>query len=82
MGRNQPFTERCQTDANQSQSSCDGNPEGTYTVLFAPTAAAGKEVNWVQTMPGKSWSALLRLYAPLEPWFEKTWKPGDITKMK
>lgn len=32
----------------------------------------------MQTMSGKSWSALLRLYAPLEPWFDKSWKPGDF----
>jgi hypothetical protein len=54
------------------------NPDGTYTVWFAPTAPDGKEGNWVQTMPGKSWSALLRLYGPLEPWFDKSWKPGDF----
>jgi hypothetical protein len=29
-------------------------------------------------MPGKSWSALLRLYGLLEPWFDKSWKPGDF----
>jgi hypothetical protein len=29
-------------------------------------------------MPGKSWSALLRLYGPFEPWFDKSWKPGDF----
>jgi hypothetical protein len=34
--------------------------------------------NWVQTMPSKSWSVLLRLYAPLEPWFDKSWKPSDF----
>jgi hypothetical protein len=22
--------------------------------------------------------AIFRLYGPLEPWFDKTWKPGDI----
>lgn len=54
------------------------NPDGSYTVWFAPTAPAGKEGNWVQTMPGKSWSVLVRLYGPLEPWFDKSWKPGDI----
>jgi hypothetical protein len=54
------------------------NPDGTYTVWFAPTAPAGKEGNWVQTVSGKSWSALLRLYGPLEPWFDKSWKPGDF----
>ena len=57
------------------------NPDGSYTVWFSPSAPNGKEGNWVQTMPGKSWSALVRLYGPLEPWFDKTWKPGDITKV-
>ena len=34
--------------------------------------------NWVQTIPGKGWNVLLRLYGPLEPWFDKTWRPGEI----
>ena len=29
-------------------------------------------------MPGKGWNVILRLYGPLEPWLELTWKPGDI----
>jgi hypothetical protein len=29
-------------------------------------------------VPGKNWFTLLRLYGPLEPWFDKTWVPGDI----
>jgi hypothetical protein len=36
----------------------------------------GKENNWVQTWPDKGFNVLLRLYSPLEPWFDKTWKPG------
>jgi hypothetical protein len=54
------------------------NADGSVTVWFAPKAPAGHENNWVQTMPGKGWNSLLRLYAPLEPWFDKTWKPGDF----
>jgi hypothetical protein len=54
------------------------NPDGSVTVWFAPKAPAGQESNWVQTMPGKDWNGMLRLYAPLEPWFDKTWKPGDF----
>ena len=48
------------------------------TVWFGPEAPAGQEGNWVQTMPGKSWNTIRRLYAPLEAWFDKTWKPGDL----
>ena len=53
------------------------NAAGSVTVWFAPKAPAGREANWLQTMPVKGWNSLLRLYAPLEPWFDKTWKPGD-----
>jgi hypothetical protein len=54
------------------------NDDGSYTVWFAPEAPAGKEGNWVQTLPNKSFHVLLRLYGPLDPWFDKTWKPGDF----
>ena len=54
------------------------NPDGSYTVWFAPQPPAGHEGNWVQTWPGKGWQVILRLYAPLGPWFDKSWKPGDI----
>jgi hypothetical protein len=29
----------------------------------------------------KSWWILFRLYGPLEPWFDKTWRPGDIERV-
>lgn len=54
------------------------NPDGSVTVWFAPKAPPGQEGNWVQTMPGKGWNTLLRLYGPTEAWFDKTWKPGDF----
>src|SRR5262249_61526071 len=52
--------------------------DGSVTVWFGPKAPTGKENNWVQTMPGKGWNVLLRLYGPLQPWFDKSWKPGDF----
>jgi hypothetical protein len=57
------------------------NPDGSYTVWFAPVAPQGREGNWVQTMPGKSFNILLRLYGPLQPWFDKTWMPGDLERV-
>ncbi len=54
------------------------NSDGSVTVWFGPRAPTGQENNWVQTMPGKGPNVLLRLYGPLEPWFDKSWKPGDI----
>jgi hypothetical protein len=54
------------------------NADGSTTVWFGPEPPAGMEHNWVPTMPGKGWFTILRLYGPLEPWFDKTWRPGEI----
>ena len=68
---------------NSARDELHENPDGSVTLHFGPTAPEGPEAaNWIQTRPGKGWFALLRLYGPLEPWFEKTWRPGDIERMK
>ncbi len=37
------------------------NADGSYDVYFAPEAPEGKEGNWLQTVPGKSWFTALRM---------------------
>jgi hypothetical protein len=51
-------------------------------IYFAPKAPEGYENNWLETVPGKSWFTILRIYGPLEPWIEKTWRPGEIELVK
>ena len=58
------------------------NPDTSVDVYFAPKAPAGKENNWVQTWPGKGWFVILRLYGPLQPFFDKTWRPNEIEEVK
>ena len=58
------------------------NPDGSYDVYFGPKAPKGMENNWIQTIPGKGWNMLFRLYGPLDPWFDKTWRPGDPELVK
>jgi hypothetical protein len=58
------------------------NADGSVDLYFGPKAPAGKEANWTQTVPSKGWFAILRLYGPLDPWFEKTWRPGEIEEVK
>ncbi len=58
------------------------NADGSYDVYFAPDAPEGKEGNWMQTLPGKSWFTILRMYGPLEPWINKTWRPSEIEMVK
>jgi len=52
--------------------------DGSVDVYFGPKAPPGLVHNWVQTIPGKGWFMILRLYGPLEPWFNMTWRPGEI----
>jgi len=54
------------------------NADGSVDLYFAPEEPEGKESNWIQTVDGKGWYTLLRLYGPLEPWFDGTWRPGEI----
>ena len=54
------------------------NPDTSVDVYFGPELPPGKENNWVQTIPGIGWFVALRLYGPLESWFDKTWRPGEI----
>jgi len=56
------------------------NADGSVDIYFGPKALANK-ANWIQTVPGKGWNTILRLYGPLEPWFNKTWRPGEIELM-
>jgi len=57
------------------------NADGSFDIYFGPIAPAGKEKNWIQTVPGKGWFTYIRLYGPLQPFFDQTWKPDDIVKI-
>jgi hypothetical protein len=58
------------------------NADGSTDVYFGPSAPAGKEGNWLATVPGKGYFAILRLYGPTEAAIDKSWKPGDIQNLK
>lgn len=73
----QPFPSK-----NNKKSGMKINKDGSVDIYFGPKPPKGKKGNWIQTVPGKGWFILLRLYGPLEPWFERTWKPGDIELVK
>ena len=47
------------------------NADGSVDAYFGPKAPAPKENSWAQSIPGKGWNALLHLYGPLQPWFDK-----------
>lgn len=74
---------------NLSRASCASNDksvqenaDGSVDVYFAPKAPEGKESNWIPTDPNGQFEVLFRLYGPEKALFEKTWKLGDIEKVK
>lgn len=55
------------------------NSDGSVDLVFGPTAPPEGGNNWVQTIPGKHWFSYFRFYGPLESYFDRSWKLGDIT---
>jgi len=58
------------------------NDDGSFDLYFGPKAPAGKEGNWIQTVPGKGWFSLLRLYSPTKAWYDREWLPGEFELVK
>src|SRR5450432_4116689 len=73
----QPFPSR-----NNKRDKLITNADGSVDLYFGPKAPAGKEASWIATVPAKGWFAVIRLYGPLDPWFDKTWRPGEIELVK
>jgi hypothetical protein len=72
----QPFPAR-----NNERHKLIANSDGSIDLFFGPKPPQGKEANWIETIQGKGWFAALRLYGPLEPWFDKSWRPGEFELM-
>ena len=58
------------------------NTDGSTTLYLGPVLPAGKKANWIPTAPGKGYFVILRLYCPTKASFDKSWKPGDLVKIK
>jgi len=53
--------------------------DGSTTLTFGPERPLDSpEGNWIQTTEGLGWFPILRLYSPLESFFDKTWQPSEI----
>jgi hypothetical protein len=61
----------------------ESNADGSTTVYFGPAQPDGvTRGNWIQTMPGKGWFTIIRFYSPLQPFFDKSWRLGEIEEVK
>jgi len=75
---------RCMIDTGtypdrSSRQDIQKNADGSVDLYFGPTPPAGKPAsNWIKTLPGRGWFTYFRLYAPTQPYFDKTWRLPDI----
>ena len=67
---------------NSRQKDLIKNTDGSVDLYFGPVAPRGKEANWVQTNKGQSYFMYLRLYGPLQPYFDHTWPMNKVTKVE
>ena len=75
LANGQPFPSLGSRDAPAQ------NADGSTDLYLGPTTPAGKDRNWLATVPGKGYFAILRLYGPTAAAIDKSWKPGDIEKV-
>ncbi len=71
-------TDQPRPDVGSQSGTVETNPDGSTDIYFGPTAPEGKADNWLQTVPGKGWWTILRLYSPEAGFFDKTWRPTEI----
>jgi len=57
------------------------NQDGSVDIRFGPVAPQGNSINWLQTIPGKEWYIVLRIYNAPESRFTQSWKPGEIEEV-
>ncbi|MFL0353906.1 DUF1254 domain-containing protein [Xanthomarina sp. GH4-25] len=68
---------------NYPRPAAKADVDGSTTIYISPKLPKGvNESNWIQSVPGKGFFTCLRLYSPLMPFFEKTWRPSEVELVK
>lgn len=57
------------------------NADGSVDLYIGPQAAKGFEQNHMKTVGDDGWFVYFRLYAPLEPFFDKSFKLADFERL-
>ena len=57
--------------------------DGSVELWFAPEKPEGvSEKNWIQSIPGRAQMVAIRLYGAGTEFYDQTWRPDDIVKVK
>jgi hypothetical protein len=54
------------------------NADGSVDSYTGPKPPTGSENNWIPTEPGRAWFSYIRLYGPLEAYFDQSWPLPDF----
>ncbi|HVY74801.1 MAG TPA: DUF1254 domain-containing protein [Puia sp.] len=57
------------------------NADSTYDFYFGPDSP-GEGKNWIRTVPDKGFFVNIRLYGPKKSFFDHSWIPDDVKKIK
>ena len=59
------------------------NDDGSIDIWFAPEQPEDvADTNFIQTIPGRNFMAILRLYGAKIEFYDQTWKPDDLVKVE
>jgi len=82
-------TDGTMTEAAQLMPSINGmnnvqtNADGSVDLYFGPSKPVdAPESNWIQTVNGRAFLVALRLYGTGTEFYDQTWKPDDVVKVK
>lgn len=58
------------------------NKDGSVDIYFGPTEPKVENANWIKTVPGRGYMGGMRLFSPTQAYFDQTWRPDNIIKVK
>jgi hypothetical protein len=83
------ITDGTMTETPQLMPSINGmnkvakNADGSIDLYFGPQKpAAAADSNWIQTVDGRDFLVAFRLYGSGVEFYDQTWKPDDVVKVK
>lgn len=74
-----PKTSQAFPSINSLSENVAKNKDGSVDVYFGPSKPAdAPETNWIQTIKGRDFMTVVRLYGTEITFYDQTWKPGEL----
>jgi hypothetical protein len=74
--------EQGKSDISSVMENIKVDADGSTRIFVGEKAPEGYENNWIQSNPNKGFFAYLRLYGPLESYYDKSWIMPNVKKVK